>query len=313
MNRRLALALKIAVSAACLAALWFWIEPARLAARLRHASPWPLAAAAGLNLLLQGLNAAKLRAVFPPPRPAFRGLLEVNLISVFLGAFIPGGGGEVARWAYLSRECGSPGRALAGALLDRLTGLWAQILLALAAWVWIGRGTLALGIAVPAAAAALAASVWAGIWGYRGFARLAARAATAYARRRGGAVPEDIGPALEHLLSGRGRALAVAALSVANHVLVIASFVLLDRSAGGDIGWAQAALFLFCYTLVVLLPLTVGNWGLSEGTLGVLYHYSGAQSETGVLISLLIRAAAVPAMALGWLCFLGRRGKRDRP
>ncbi len=313
MNRKAALALKIAGSLACLAALCWWIDPSDLVAQLRHAAPLPFAAAVILNLVIQMLNAVKLRALFPPPRPPLRGLIEVNFIAVFFASFIPGGvGGEVARWAYLGKESGSPERALAAVLLDRLTGLWAQILLALAAWVWIGRSGLGLWVALAAAAAVLVVSIGLGSWGYRWFTGLVARAAAWYARRKGGgaAAPQDIGAALSDLMARRSRFAKVAALSVCNHLLVITTFVLLDRTAGGGISWAQATLYIFCYTFVILLPISVGNWGLSEGALGLMYRYSGSQTATGVLISLLMRAMALPAVALGWWFFLARRDRR---
>lgn len=312
----LPLLLKALVSAACLFALWFWIEPLEMASRLRDARWAPFAAAALLNLLIQTLNAVKLRAVFPPPRPEVPELAKVNFIAVFFSSFIPGGmGGELARWAYLSRATGSAGRALAAVLLDRITGLWTQVVLALAAWVWIGRGGMSLWAALGAALAALLASVWAGAWGYRRFAAVVSRLGAWYARRRGAKegreaeLPGDIGEALAELMAERRRFLRVAALSLVNHGLVITVFVLLDRTVGGGIGWAEAALFIFCYTFVVLLPVSLGNWGVSEGVLGILYRYAGSEAGTGVLISLLMRAAMLPGVALGWWFFLARRGR----
>lgn len=316
MKPRFATALKFIVSAGCLAAIWVWIEPAELVARIRSASLPPLIAAAIVNLFLQGSNAVKLRALFPAPRPPLRGLTEVNFVAVFFGTFIPGGmGGEVARWAYLSKECGSAGRALAAVLLDRLTGLWAQILLSLAAWMWIGRGGMGVWTALGVSAAILALSAWAGAWGYRWFTRVVSRLGSWYAKRSGNAAaaPGEIGEALSELLAKRSRFAKVLGLSVVNHGLVILVFMLVDRTAGGSISWAHASLFLFCYTFVLLLPVTLGNWGLSEGILGMLYRFSGSQSETGVLISLLIRLMAAPAVAIGWWIFLSRRGRRATP
>lgn len=316
MNPRLATALKVVVSAGCLAAIWAWIEPAALMARLRGASLPPFFAAVVLNILLQASNALKLRALFPDPRPRLRGLVEVNFIAVFFGTFIPGGmGGELARWAYLSKESGSAGRALAAVLLDRLTGLWAQILISLAAWMWIGRGGLGIWTALGASAVILAFSGWAGAWGYRWFTRVISRLGAWYAKRSGNAsaAPGDIGEALSELLSKRSRFAKVLALSVVNHGAVILVFMLVDRTAGGTTSWAHAALFIFCYTFVLLLPVTIGNWGLSEGTLGILYRFAGSQSETGVLISLLMRLMSVPTIAIGWWVFLARREKRTPP
>ncbi len=309
--------LKVIVSAACLAALFAWMDPAALIARLRRVSLAPLAAAALVNLILQGLNAAKLRLLLPPPasRPAsphgFFALARVNFIAAFFTAFLPGGiGGEVARWTYLRRVSGTPESALAGVLLDRLTGLWAQILLGLLAWIWLGRSGPALWTAVPMAALVLAASLWVGAFGYRWFARLAAKGIAWYARRAGSEhIPTDIGAALADLVSQRGRLARVAALSLVNHGFVILAFLLVDLSAGGSADWAQAVLYVFFFTLFTLLPVAVGNWGLSEGTLGILYHVSGAHGETGVLISLLLRAMSLPTVCVGWWFFLAGRGK----
>jgi hypothetical protein len=313
MTPRLTLALKLAISAACLAAVWAFFDPAVLAARLRRVSPWPLAGAALLNLAQQALNAAKLKALFPPPRPAFRGLFEANCIAMFFGAFLPGGvGGEAARWAYLSRAAGSAGRALAGILLDRLTGLWTQILFVLLAAAWLLRERAALWLTLPAAAGAFLLCLAAGVFGYRRGARLAARAVSRWARGRGAAFADDLGPALDGLLAGRKRLAAVAALSGASQLLVMAYFMLLDAGLGGTLTWAQAALFVFCYTFAVLPPVTAGNWGLSEGVLGALYRSARMEGAAGVLLSLLMRAAALPVAALGWGYFLLRKGKEDR-
>jgi SAM-dependent methyltransferase len=73
------------------------------------------------------------------------------------------------------------------------------------------------------------------------------------------------------------------------------------------LAWDQALVVLFLFTVATLLPITLGNWGLSEGTLGLLYKYGGAGGETGVMVSLLFRLMAVPAALLGWTFFLFRR------
>jgi uncharacterized protein (TIRG00374 family) len=309
------LGLKFLISAACLAALGRWIDWGDLAGRSAGIAWLPVAAAMLLNIAMQILNAIKIRMLFPPPRPALKGLAAVNFIAVFFSTFLPGGvGGEVARWAYMGRESGSKGRALAAILLDRVTGFWSQILLALTAWMWLGRKTLALWVAGPAALFILAASLWAGLWGYRILIKAVGAAVAWYARKRGAeqAMPQGLGEALAELLSARSLFLKVSALSVLFQLLVVTVFLLLDRSIGGHLGVMQAILFLFCFTLIQFLPLTLGNWGLSEGVFGILYHYAGAQGETGVLIALLMRVMMVPAAFAGWILFLARRrGPQD--
>lgn len=314
MKPRTARLLKILVSAAFLAAIYAWINPADLAARFRSVALLPLGCAVVLNLVLKVFNAAKIRLLFPEPRPRLAGMAAVNFITEFFGSFIPGNvGRELARWAYMSKESGAKSRALAAILLDRVTGLWAQILLALAAWIWIGRGGMSLWISLPVSVAIFSASVWACAWGYRWMTGVARKLGAWYSRRggKGGVIPEGIDEALGELLSERSRFARVAAFSLANHSLVIVTFLLIDRSVGGDLDYPHAVLYLFLYSFIVLLPITLGNWGLSEGALGVLYHSAGAQSETGVLIALLLRAMNLPAVALGWYFFLVRRYRAE--
>lgn len=311
--------LKTALSLALLAAVFAWVDPIGLLARLRHVDAGLLGLAMALNFVLLALNAAKLRLLFPPPRPSLAGALGANLLGAFFATFLPGGGGEVARWASLGRDGVSRGRALAAILMDRITGLWIQVAMALAAWIAIGRGNASLGIAIPAAFLLLAATLGAGLYGYRGAVALARRAADWYARRRGrpAGPAEDLGDALADLLSAPGRLLAVLAVSGLHQALVLGVFLLLDRALGGDLGPGQAILYLFLHTVILLLPVTLGSWGLSEGTLGLLYRYGGSHGETGVLLSLLIRAMALPAALAGGILFLrggaglsrGPRGK----
>lgn len=305
--------LKLLLSAAVLAALILWIDWPDLAARLKDIAWLPFGSAAALNLGLVILNAAKIRMLFPPPRPALPGLVRVNFISVLFNTFVPGGGvGEVARWAYLGRESGSGSRSMAAILLDRITGLWTQIVMALGAWIWISRDGVALWIALPATAAILAASLWAGLRGYKGSVKAMRMLGAWYARRSPdpGADPDRLAESLADLLSDRARLAAVAGISVLYQSLIVVAFMLLDRSVGGSLSWEHAMVFLFCYTLIQLIPLTPGNLGLSEGTLGVLYHYSGATSGIGVMISLLMRVMILPAAALGWAFFLARPPER---
>ncbi|MDQ3001024.1 MAG: flippase-like domain-containing protein [Fibrobacterota bacterium] len=305
-------ALKILLSLACLAAVWRWIDPAGLGEQIKGLAPLTFALAVALSLFHKVLNTVKVRLLFPPPRPDFLKILKVNFITVFFNSFLPGGiGGEIARWTYLGRESRSKSLALAVILLDRITGLWAQIFLAAAAWLWVSRDRITLWAAGPAIVTVLLGSLWAGLWGYQGLTAGLSRLGGWYARRRGDPdeAPEDISKALADLLASRSRFLRVAGLSLTSQVLVVAIFLLVDRSVGGDLGMAQGMLFLFCYTLVLLLPVTIGSWGLSEGALGIMYHYSGAQGATGVVIALLLRIMDLPAAFLGWILFLRYRSR----
>lgn len=310
MKPRLRLFAKIAVSAACLAAVFTRIDTADLSLRLRGIAWLPFLVATLINVALQYVHSFKMRVLFPPPRPRFRSLVELNFMTVFFAAFLPGGvGGDVARWAILTRESGSRDRALAAILLDRITGLWTQIIMALAAWIWMGRHTLTPWAAVPLSLGILGASLGAGMWGYRGIIRTAQTAGAWFARRTGKPepVPEGVAEALKALMASRSRFPKVAALSLCFQGFVVVDFLLLNRAIGAHLDWTIAVMFLFFYTLILMAPISLGNLGFSEGTLGALYHLAGSSGGTGVAISLLLRAMAAPAAAAGWALFLARK------
>jgi glycosyltransferase 2 family protein len=312
-RRVMSLMVKILISLVCCVAIWKWIELEKLGRDLKGILSLPFAMAVFLNLGHKVLNAVKIRLLFPAPRPALRKLIAVNFITVFFTAFLPGGvGGEIARWTYLTKESQSKSFALAVILLDRTTALWSQIFLAVMAWLWISDEIISLWVGAPVALIVIMGSLWAGLWGYRGLATTLGKIGDWYARKRGNSPGgfEDIGQALVELLATRRRFWMIVGLSLSSQLVVVTTFLFIDRSVGGHMPVPQAMLLLFCYTLVLLLPVTLGNWGLSEGTLAILYHYAGSQGATGVLISLLLRLMDLPAALVGWVLFLNHRTQK---
>jgi glycosyltransferase 2 family protein len=309
------LGFKIGISILCFFVIWKWVDLSYLAKMLKGIALLPFLIAILFNLIHKTLNAYKIGLLFPSPRPPLMDLIAVNFIAVFFRAFLPGGvGGELARWSYLGQESGSKSRAMAVILLDRITGLWAQIflaLLALLAWLWMSKSSQAIWIAGPVALTLLLGSLWAGLWGYRSLATGLDHLRAWYRRKRRLPIElnENIGQALSDLLASRSRFWQIVSLSLISQILVVATFLLIDRSIEGKIEWIQAPLLLFCYSIVLLLPVTVGTWGLSEGTLGLLYYYAGAGGSMGVVISLALRLMDLPAVFLGWIFFLRHRNR----
>lgn len=306
---------KVLFSAGLLAALMAFLDIASFAKRLAGIDWRPVAFAMILNVGLQVLNAWKVRLLFPAPAPALGGLVRVNCVANFFNTFVPGGvGGEVARWAYLGEASGSRSNTLAVILVDRITGLWSQILLTLFAVLWMARGGPVLYAALPLSLVVVAASLWAGLAGYRALARALERLGAWITRRRGLAPADSQGEdgiagALESLFADRPRFLLILALSLLYQGGIVAAFLALDRSLGDALRWETAVLLLFGHTLVTLLPLTLGTWGLSEGSLGLLYRQAGSPSEAGVLVALLMRVMQLPVALAGWVFWL--RGRRE--
>jgi uncharacterized protein (TIRG00374 family) len=308
----LRLALKVLFSAGLFAALAAFLDFAAFAERLKGIDWRPVALAMLINAGLQVLNAWKVRLLFPAPAPSLGGLVRVNCVANFFNTFVPGGvGGEVARWAYLGEASGSRSRTLAVILVDRITGLWAQILLTLAAVLYMVRDGGLLYAAMPLSVLVVAAGLWAGLAGYRALARALERLGAFIARRRGLApsASQGIAEALSDLFADRGRFLLILALSLLYQGGIVAAFLALDRSLGDALPWEIAVVLLLGHTLVTLLPITLGTWGLSEGSLGLLYRQAGSPSEAGVLVALLMRVMQLPVALAGWLFWLRGRGE----
>lgn len=301
---------RVAVSAALLALLWRAVDGPAALSRLAGADPlWLLAAVAllaahtGLCALRWRLTAARLGQRIPLGRAVAECYLA-QLVNLSL----PGGIlGDASRAVRASEGAGlvRAGQAVA---LERLAGQAALLAVLLPA--------LALTAAVPGgldwpAGAGIAGAALAG-----GLASLVLTG-TALARRW---------PRPRRALGGLGRAAFAAllapevrrrqaALSLAAVALLLAGFWCCAQATGTTLSPGATAALGPLILLAMLVPLSVGGWGLREGAAAALWPLLGAvpgEAAAGVAASAAFGFAATAASLPGLLPLLRRRRARAR-
>ncbi|NNU79451.1 flippase-like domain-containing protein [Halovulum dunhuangense] len=276
---------RLAVPPLLLLALWQVVDgPAALAA-LRGVDPllW-LAALALLNVqILASALRWRLTAGFLG-QSLGRGQAVAEYYLATLGNMVLPGGvlGDAGRAVRAQSGVGLAVAAQA-VMIERLAGqvaLFALLLPALALLPGIAAGpVLALGVLLGAGAVLVVAGPgWA--------RRFGAQMRRAWLSP--GALP---------------RQLALSAVILAAN---IGAFALCSAAVGAPLG-ALALVLVPLALLAMLIPLSVGGWGLREGAAGLLWPLAGATSEAGIAASIAFGLAALASGLPGLLVPLLRR------
>ncbi len=228
-----------------------------------------------------------------------RELYRVYSVTAFANAFLPTSiGGDVARPWLVSRRGAHLRKAIATVIVDRLAAL-----LALLALAWVGVMTVDPDVVEAGSVIALGA-VSVGFTCVLGAATVVARSAPQGRARR--AVPERARPLLREVAHvarsiARRPAMAVGMVgaSLAFQALVTLQIVFLGRAIGVDVSFALAALALALVTVAMLVPVTIGGFGIREGSFVVLLGGAGIAHSDAVLISLLTVVALFVATLPG--------------
>src|SRR6516225_6510287 len=222
--------------------------------------------------------------------------------SLFLNSVLPGGVlGDVHRAVAHGRRAGDVGRGLRAVGWERLCGqviqavVTAVVLLTLPSPVRPALPYVLAGIACVAGCAALVVRHAA----RRGRSRLtrAARAVSADLRR--GLLVPDVWPQL---------ALA-SVLVVAGHT---ATFVIAARVAGSSAPLGELVALLMVVQTAVVIPLSVGGWGLREGAAAWAFAAAGLGAAKGVTVATLYAVLMLAAVAPGAGLLLGDAVRRRR-
>jgi uncharacterized membrane protein YbhN (UPF0104 family) len=265
--RRLALPLRILISAAILAVVVSRLDAERLREAAARSNPLFLAAAASLAAAFTGLKVLRWRFLASHAgsplgaADAFRSYLG----GIAVGVLTPGRFGELARSLYLGKEKRLAYTMLA--LADKVLDVWAILACAIA-------GALVL---LGPLAGALAAAGTVGL-----------ALAMLFAPRLASHVPARIRPALEAVsFLGTGTILRAEALAVFTFGLVLVEFHALGN-AFQEVPFAAAFHVLPLVVLSNLIPLSIAGLGIREGTAVLLFSGYGVGAETAVTISLLL-------------------------
>ena len=219
-------------------------------------------------------------------------LTRVFFVSAFVGSFLPAGvGGDAARAYALGRHTGNSGPALASVVVDRWMGL-----LAVAVSGCVG---LAMSVsAVPreardlvlAATAVLAAGGALGFWADRLAARL--MPAVALGTRPGRVVMRLASAVAAYRNHGQLLARVMGLSFTVQAVRILLAWVI-GHGLGLTLPLSYYWVFMPLNILIILLPLSMGGFGLPQGamiwTLGPL----GVDPTRAFLLSTLFVAAGI--------------------
>ena len=225
--------------------------------------------------------------------------------SLFLNSVLPGGAlGDVHRAVTHGRRTGDVVRGLRAVGWERLWGqviqavVTAVVLLTLPSPVRPALPYVLAGVAGLAGCAALVVSRAA----RRGRSRLARAARTVSADLRHGLLAADVWPQIT----------LASVLVVAGHT---ATFVIAARVAGSTAPLGELVALLMVVQTAVVIPLSIGGWGLREGAAAWAFAAAGPGAATGVTIAtlyaVLMLAAVAPGAGLLLRDAVHRRRTRD--
>jgi uncharacterized membrane protein YbhN (UPF0104 family) len=269
-------ALRIGLAVVLIALIWRLVDGADVAARLRGLRPGWVAAAVGL-LLVQTLLSAlrwRLTAARLGQRMGLGYAVREYFLAQVVNLALPGGVLGDAGRAVRARSTAGLERASQAVVFERLVGQAALVAVtlggALVVGLWPGGIDLprSLQAVLGAVAAGLVAAGWlvlrAGLAWPRLVAWRAAAGQAVFAREVWGAQAAlSLGTVAANLLAFGACAAAVGVTLSAGAVLVILPLVL----------------------FTMLLPLTIGGWGLREGAAVALFPLAGATGAEGFAAS----------------------------
>jgi len=235
-----------------------------------------------------------------------RALAHIFFVSSFIGSFLPAGvGGDAARAFAVGRHSGQAGPAMASVIVDRWLGLLAVGLSGCAGLLLTLRGVPdeARGLVVTATVILVCGTV-AGLFADR----LLERLAPSWLRTgRLWRLAVRLAAALAEYRD-RGAILAkVALLSVAVQALRIVLAFVLGRSLGIDLPFRYYWVFMPLNILVILLPLSLGGFGLPQGTMvWTLGPLGVAPTPAFLLSTLFVGIGIIGNLPGAWLYATGR-------
>jgi uncharacterized membrane protein YbhN (UPF0104 family) len=227
--------------------------------------------------------------------------------SLFLNSVLVGGVlGDVHRAVTHGRRAGDVVLALRAVAWERLCG---QVIQALV--------TAAVLLTLPSPVRPALPYVLAGVAGVAGCAALAVRGAARRGRSRLARAARAVSGDLRRGLLAPGvwpRLTLASVLVVAGHT---ATFVIAARAAGCTAPLGELVALLMVVQTAVVIPLSIGGWGLREGAAAWAFAAAGLGAATGVTVATLYAVLMLAAVAPGAGLLLGdavrRRGAPGHP
>jgi glycosyltransferase 2 family protein len=275
--------------------------------RVRHGNPAGLLIAVGLIGIALIVGAYRWRALLIAAGVSLetRELARVYAVSTFSGTFLPTAvGGDVTRTLLVNGRGPLLGSIATTVLVDRFGGMIGLVGLA-----WVG-------VALQPASIPRGALVFL-VWVSGGL--ILGTLMIIMTTMRSSKIARKLVPARLERLALNSRSLLrtyartprllvlLVVSSIVFQALVAAQVVFLARAIGVHLPYATAAVTVTLVTVVTLIPISIGGFGVREGTYVVLLGAASVSASDATLISLMTVATLFIASLPGAL-MLVRRG-----
>jgi glycosyltransferase 2 family protein len=275
------------------------LDWSRIARRLADGRPLDFGLAVLVVLLALAVGACRWRALLAGAEvPLGVGrLARIYAVSTFSGSFLPTtAGADVARALLVARRGRLLTRTAVSVVVDRLGGFAGMLALAWLALAWQPA-------TVPVSARALLGwTTAAAVGGALGAGIVALRAPRLLRRFVPGRLLESAREARDVLHTyTRAPRLLIAWLlsSLAYQALIAFQLVLLARAIDVELSFATAAVALALVTIVTLVPISIGGFGVREASYVVLLGGVSIAASDATLISVLSVATLLVASLPG--------------
>ena len=309
-------AAKVVVSAGLLAFLLHGVDSTAMLRAVTGADLVEIAAAALALLALTPVLALRWRAITSAlgMRFAYGSALAVVLAGMFFNQFLPSAVGGDAYRAWALRRSGVPlNRALHSLLLDRGTGLLATLLMTVAG-LPVLYAVIPDGIAKTSFNAVLAASIVAGVAAFplaswASALPLTGRFGRLHPVRLVREAAADFGT-----LARDPKALSSAlGCSIVMNVVVSLAFWLIADSVGQRLPVLDCVFLVPLVMLMSMLPISVGGWGVREGSMVVALGFLGVPAVASLAASVIYGMAIIAIGLPGGIVWLLAKHKAPAP
>jgi glycosyltransferase 2 family protein len=303
--RRIAesLPVRIAVTLGLLTLVALHINWSRMEGRVQHGHPLDALAALGLVIAALTIGALRWHRLLNRAEIhlSLRSLARVYSVATFSGTFLPTSvGGDVTRALLVTRNRSMMTRVVMTIVVDRLGGL-----VGLLGMAWIAFSLQST--TVPGGAQIFLAwvtgvvvvgSLLLALTMLRG-----SRFLKALVPARLTSIVRETRDLVRRYASDRRTLLIVVVSSLAYQALISLQLVMLARAIDLHLPFATAAVTLALVTVVTLIPISVGGFGVREGSYVVLLGGASIGATDATLVSLLSVAALFLASLPGAFLF----------
>lgn len=306
MRRWIFLALKIGISAGLL----YWasrnVDLGAVAGHFARLDAfWVAAALAALAMQIAvaaqrwSWIATKLGSALPARRA-----VRYSFVAAFFNQALPSTvGGDAMRVWLLGRGDRHWKRAVYSVFVDRAAGVGFLAVVVAACLPW----SLEL-ISAPEGRAAVMVIGLGGVAGLvvgltLGFVTPGPRLAAWRAAR----VLFEIAAASRTALLDRTRGPGIAVLSVLIHILTVVAAWCLARAIAISPNALNMLILIPPIMLISMIPVSIGGWGIREGTMVVAFGYAGIEASQALAVSVLLGISTLAVAAAGGIIWLAER------